>query len=240
MTEDLRSNIFQRLETASDIAAFKDGLRDFLNLQASAWQIIVSDIPLLLSSDPTNAPRRNALFRDLVQIEGEKTVENSLQWLIGFTLDLESTAPLEDTPQIWQEDLQKLGFTFSDAEASRLHELHERIRHAESDMIEVIRRREYEVGVLPFYASVSTTVDLRGVPDPSHGFPLTSVVSHFKSLVPIISVHMTLDAGNPDEVYFQGTVSNIKDLIEDLSLAVQNAETLLSQVELKTSDKENP
>lgn len=143
--------------------------------------------------------------------------------------DLKSEA-IED----WCVDLVELGI-LGDVDCpvlvSFLQELKDKAVPAVS---KVRKQRLYGAGVFPSMRSCGTTVELRGVFEKPYrwGTPLAEYKPVIEEVVPIISVHITLDSGHNSDVAFQVTPEEISLLIDELTAAKIDAKLLSERLAL--------
>ena len=95
-----------------------------------------------------------------------------------------------------------------------------------------------EAGVLPYLKGFNTTVELRGMFSREFGLgdnpdSYIKEVEVEKNAIPIISVNIGFDSGNPDEIFFQATPEDLTLLINELKVAVEKAKILQKYFTLK-------
>lgn len=92
----------------------------------------------------------------------------------------------------------------------------------------IIEERRCAQGVLPVLVSAETTVELRGSMHPSfkYGESPRGYHSSVRRVVGIVSLHIDLDSGFPDEIFFQMDRESLTSLLDTLSAAKQDLEAL--------------
>lgn len=140
-----------------------------------------------------------------------------------------------DEPEAWVSDLQDLDL-IKKGDADHFLAFAATVCSTAEAVHRQKRGRSYEAGVLPALSSAGATVELRGVFDKTYHWP--QPVNEFNpellGVAPIISVHIGLDSGNPNEIAFQASVEETEFLIAILQAALADNRKLLSTVDAKT------
>lgn len=156
----------------------------------------------------------------------------------GFFLRQMLDDRLKDEPfTVWSSDLIELGVLNRDQESAFLALLQDLKERTLPTLSKVKKQRVYGSGVLPSLKSCGTTVELRGVFDKPYrwGTSLAEYKPVLEDVVPVISVHITLDSGAISEIGFQMTPDEADLLISEFSAARVNARILSER--LLPSDK---
>ena len=133
-----------------------------------------------------------------------------------------------DTTEEWAEDLGQLDL-LNDDEKPRFITLIEGLRSQVLPAIENdIRRRTYGEGVLPTLKSCGTTVEMRAVQkDRYHwGESLETYVPQIMDITGVVSIHIGLDEGTPEDFYFQASVDDLDLLIQQFTAAKKDLHAL--------------
>lgn len=128
------------------------------------------------------------------------------------------------------EDLGQLGVKNQDAIIKLLDLIKQKIPWYQEYKL----KKTYKRGLFPYLDSVGTTVELRGVfnreisgKETCEEYIEEVKIESNNSLLPVISVSITLDSGDPDKIIFQSSPDAIQLLIERLKAAVHKSEMLV-------------
>lgn len=140
----------------------------------------------------------------------------------------------EDTPEELASDLRQLGVGSDpnkpDPKITKLIEL---IKQESPWFKEFRLKNTYKKGLFPCIESTGSTVELRGVfnremrkGEKIEGYS-KDVGFDSEKLVPVISISITLDSGDPNRFVFQGSPDDIESLIERLKAALHKSKMLV-------------
>jgi hypothetical protein len=133
-----------------------------------------------------------------------------------------------DIPESWGDDLVYLGILDSELKEDFVDFMKALKNISDTEYIPLLRQRRAEIGVLPSLSSTSTTVELRGVFDTSYisGSPIEDYLPKAMSVVPVISVAISVDIGEPSRFVFQATPEELNLFIDDLRSTIKQADAL--------------
>lgn len=143
-----------------------------------------------------------------------------------------------DNPEDVAKDLVTLG---TDVESqNRIQILLELVKNESTWYEDYIRSKSTEEGLVPNLIGVATTAELRGVfnreieanESPEDFAKELSLVNN-ESLIPLITVKLSLSSGQPRKIVFQDSPVSIKWLIERLEASLKKSEILENR--LKTN-----
>ena len=194
--EDLRTFV------AKDSAALREaalaGIQTFLSTpSAEKRKALASTVAEAVDVSETAATRALRCLSFLSRAVGSASSEESEQ---GFLDALQRTAKDAEQPPLTDEEAHEM--------VAFLHSLGERRGEIRKSLSELRAKQ----GVLPIFESLHWTVEMRGVrilaDDDSPG--------ELVGMVPIASVRLKCDVGNPNDFFFQLSEDGIEELTDRL------------------------
>ncbi|WP_461210288.1 hypothetical protein [Desulfocurvus sp. DL9XJH121] len=215
----------------------------------------ISDLKTIFDLDQRQRHAIANALPGLVSIRTEKEMEKRIEdiqsetgttrLLIGHIFDIAGfflrqmlDDRLKDEPHTdWSSDLIELGLLEQDQEAIFLAFLQELKERSVPELSQAKKERTYEAGVLPVLRSCGTTVELRAVFDKPYrwGTPLDKYNPILETVIPVISVRITLDSGETSDIGFQITPEVADLLINQLGAAKLDADLLLQKITIPES-----
>lgn len=140
----------------------------------------------------------------------------------------------DDTPEQWASDLVEADI-LNEQESEACRAVLELLRAEHVEELRAIRKgRAYSVGVFPSLRKAGTTVELRGVFEEPYdwGKPLDEYTPQLNDVVPVVSIHLAMNGGSPDEIWFQASPEELDLLINKLQGAKKAVDVLKSRAAL--------
>lgn len=217
-----------------DNERFVTDLRQLISLSDSQLDAVLSAMPNL-ARVKVKAEEKEVLKR--LEIETQlKLVEigHVVDVLRFFISSMLADVTGDDAPEAWAADLEALEVL--DADQARLFaKLFKRLKTECLPELDAIQKeRSFGTGIFPSLKGAGTTVELRGIFDKpfSWGTSVEDYAPQLRDLVAVVSVHLMMDAGSPDEIWFQATPDEIELLIGELEAARKQADVLKNRVTL--------
>ena len=207
-------------------SGFKAHLDVMLRLDSTNVRKILALAKLKLLNEPKKQldERLAALAKDAGVHETEAGNVLTVLWFMFRHLTRQEKV---DRPEDLSADVQAAGLV-EEGDRPKLDALlTELVKEAERNR-PLARRREYEAGVLPSLRSYGTTAELRAVFDSEYdeSQEVDDYSPKLLSTVPIISVHIGVDTGTPEDFFFQATASELELLVKELQAALKEARIL--------------
>lgn len=219
------SRLFRNLDLdSSEGRQFCADLRALLDLERDSLQALVAELPSLLALDPRVQVRSRGALNALAEPSSQiNQAINCLGFLAEQLLEVDDES---DSVDNWAADLGSLLTQQGDREKFRAAAA--TLRSTRNVLLE----RSTAAGVLPCFAGLRTTVELRGIQCNTFaaGGDLARYQPDLRGTLPIISAHLYLDAGSTKDVYFQASLAQARALIDVLAAAVRDAEALESAI----------
>lgn len=219
----MESKLFARFDPESQgNEQFAKDLEQVLGLPQAQLDAILREAPALARAQ-TQADMREVVVRLERDGISPLTVQHATSLINFFARALLDEDTSADSPSQWAADLQDpdIGILAPD-KASAFLEFVGRIKDDLLPELDSIRKQKtYGTGVLPSLKGGGTTVELRGIfREPYRwGSALSKYEPEVIGVVPVISVHIRLDAGTPNEIWFQATPEELDYLISEFQAA---------------------
>lgn len=233
----VKSKLFQRLDDAQH-ARMREDFSTVLPLSDEKLAEIVSRIPALRTSNRRSFEEILEKFRaDFSDIQVDRIVP-LLLWFSRYATEPQFL----DSSESWVDDMIELGIAPED-QRDRCNAIVNHIRAeftAEQTKLKLSRQRA-EDGLLPRFVDADMTVELRAMFDKDFSAgsePLTAYSPSVAGLVPILTLQVELDGGEPDRFYIQLTHEDLKDFISILSAADRQLEVITTVSQSLNNGKE--
>jgi len=227
----MKSNLFSSFDPkAKSNDKFIGDMKRLMETNETQRNLILQAFPELYREESVS--KREPLINDLVQKTGLNRLDiGSAHAIIEFMvkqLDNETVNVAADSPESWVEDLLSLGILEPDLAPAFTDFMRSIKQRAEKDLLSIRKERVYGAGILPSLTGVGTTVELRGIFDKEYhlGTPITEYTPQMRSVVPVISISISVNRGHPTDFMFQATQNDVDALISALEAAKKEVTTL--------------
>jgi hypothetical protein len=212
----MKTKLLQVLEPAY-LSEFFDDLRKLFSPDSETlFAAILPWIRSYLAS--SSRSERDRLVAQVAQSAGaDLEVAKSLFTIVTF-ISRVSISQMA-SPGDFCEDLQTIARDhnirpLSDGDITRFHKLLSDLATQSSEFRQAAAISQIARGFLPMYDRVHATVELRSTESPLLVESLAENVPF--QLIPIASVRVTLDSGDPSEFFFQITEEEVVELVKKL------------------------
>jgi hypothetical protein len=108
----------------------------------------------------------------------------------------------------------------------------ENIKDKAQEINSSTKRQKEQVGILPFYTSIDTTVELRTLLETEYdcGEKIEEFSPKISELIPVITCRVRVDSGLQREFFFQTSIDSLTELIDCLIAAKKTALAVLKTI----------
>lgn len=232
MNQTYKSRIFNEsfLEDR-ELEIFKKDIIILNEIEPGNWENIFSYIKriVITKTEKEDSHIRDELLKSNL-LKDYSTIYSAQRIIIYFLKKFSSEEAKEDGVDVVTRDIELL---VEKECLNSIKSLFEIIKK-ESIWYESYKtQRSYDIGLLPFLKGIGTTVELRGIfnkeiefSEESESYIKEVEINKEKSIVPTITMALTLDSGTPSRFCFQLSPERANWLIEELKAALHKAKLL--------------
>jgi hypothetical protein len=141
-----------------------------------------------------------------------------------------------DTPEAWADDLQDNG-VIDAGERGKLLDLLAHLRsNVSSDILQLGQEKGTAIGVFPFLNGVTATVEVRAVLEKRFepGTDVSDYQPKVVRAVPVISIAISADSGNPGTFTIQADPQGVQLFIDELEAALKTVHAIKNSIKEMT------
>lgn len=240
----LKSRFMQQLDLESDDAkVFVRGLKAVESLSENVLTELARGVPeihrLRTSHQVQQFIERQTSALGMPRGQAGQVVDHVMFPLLRAFAGKFGEAVKTDSPQALIEDLVGLGL-ISEGEKAKFLKMVTLLKTEIAPIYEKQQRlQSHAAGVLPSWKGIGATVELRAVL--GSNYKMGDDVENYKpacvDIVPVASISLRVDQGEPERFYFQLTEHELKDLIDNLKATLKDLQEFKQHVTFSQETK---
>lgn len=229
-TKGIKSRLIRSLDLSEDGEnAFKRDVSVVLGLSPEAQKLVAGDI-MTLARYRTRAEQQ-PIIRKMEAATGLSVPElnRAINVLMLFISAFNEDDLKGDKPEDWADDLEAIGCL--GVRAHFLELIGYLRKNLSGEYHEFAQETAEAVGVMPFFAGISSTVELRAILEKEYekGTDVSNYEPVIARTIPIVSVAINVDSGMLKRFMFQARPKDLEYVIRELQAAVKTAGALAKQ-----------
>lgn len=230
----MQSQLFSQFDTSdSDNDEFKNDVRMVLELNEEQLKSFITLFPEYIV--PRTSIERRPVINKLVQKTGlsEINISRAVRITRFILSAFEDDNIGVDDSKYWFEDLIELEIANSEEEHTFSIFIELIQNQLREKIVDLAMVRDAEQGVLPYFSSANTTVELRAVLEEKFkwGQDIDVFQPAVKKLTPVISINIGVDSGSTKNFSFQVSPEDLRYLISELESAFKVTQVLSNKVD---------